>query len=55
MPVVGSPAFRLCTYQLDEQAQPYNGNDVRFGTHQLREVVDRDCMLFVTGSRQAFG
>jgi hypothetical protein len=38
----------LCTYQLDEQSQPYHGNDVRFGTHQLREQVDRDCMLYVT-------
>ena len=38
----------LCTYQLDEQAQPYHGDHVRFGTHQLREIVDRDCMLYVT-------
>jgi hypothetical protein len=38
----------LCTYQLDEQAQPYSGNDVRFGTHQLREIVDPDCRLYVT-------
>jgi hypothetical protein len=38
----------LCTYQLEEQAQPYHGDDVRFGTHQLREIVDRDCMLYVT-------
>ena len=38
----------LCTYQLDENRQPYHGNDVRFGTHQLREQVDRDCMLYVT-------
>jgi len=38
----------LCTYQLDEQAQPYHGDTVRFGTHQLREIVDRDCMLYVT-------
>jgi hypothetical protein len=38
----------LCTYQLDEQAQPYHGDHVRFGTHQLRERVDRDCMLYVT-------
>ncbi len=38
----------LCTYQLDEQAQPYHGDAVRFGTHQLREIVDQDCMLFVT-------
>jgi hypothetical protein len=38
----------LCTYQLDEAAQPYHGDHVRFGTHQLREIVDRDCMLYVT-------
>jgi hypothetical protein len=38
----------LCTYQLDERAQPYHGDHVRFGTHQLREQVDRDCMLYVT-------
>jgi hypothetical protein len=38
----------LCTYQLDEKAQPYHGDDVRFGTHQLREIVDKDCMLYVT-------
>jgi hypothetical protein len=38
----------LCTYELDEAAQPYYGNEVRFGTHQLRERVDRDCMLYVT-------
>jgi hypothetical protein len=38
----------LCTHQLDEQAQPYHGDAVRFGTHQLREIVDRDCMLYVT-------
>ena len=38
----------LCTYQLDEAAQPYHGDNVRFGTHQLREIVDRDCMLYVT-------
>ena len=38
----------LCTYELDEAAQPYHGNEVRFGTHQLRERVDRDCMLYVT-------
>ncbi|MEA3025463.1 MAG: hypothetical protein QOF91_748 [Alphaproteobacteria bacterium] len=38
----------LCTYQLDEEAQPYHGNSVRFGTHQLREIVDKDCMLYVT-------
>jgi hypothetical protein len=38
----------LCTYQLDEAAQPYHGDAVRFGTHQLREIVDPDCMLYVT-------
>lgn len=38
----------LFTYQLDEMAQPYHGDDVRFGTHQLREIVDKDCMLYVT-------
>ncbi len=38
----------LCTYQLDEMAQPYHGDAVRFGTHQLREIVDKDCVLYVT-------
>jgi hypothetical protein len=38
----------LCTFALDESAQPYHGNSIRFGTHQLREIVDRDCMLYVT-------
>jgi hypothetical protein len=38
----------LSTYMLDEEAQPYRGNNVRFGTHQLREIVDKDCMLYVT-------
>jgi hypothetical protein len=38
----------LCTYQLQEEAQPYHGDDVRFGAHQLRERVDKDCMLYVT-------
>ena len=38
----------LCTYQLQESAQPYHGDHVRFGTHQLREIVDPDCMLYVT-------
>jgi hypothetical protein len=38
----------LCTYQIDEEAQPYHGDAVRFGTHQLREIVDRDCVLYVT-------
>jgi hypothetical protein len=38
----------LCTYELDELSQPYHGDAVRFGTHQLREIVDADCMLYVT-------
>jgi hypothetical protein len=38
----------LCTYEIDETTQPYHGDEVRFGTHQLREAVDEDCMLYVT-------
>jgi hypothetical protein len=38
----------LCTFAIDEAAQPYHGEAVRFGTHQLREIVDEDCMLYVT-------
>ena len=38
----------LATFQIDEQAQPYHGDAVRFGAHQLREQIDRDCMLYVT-------
>jgi hypothetical protein len=38
----------LCTHHLDEASQPYHGDAVRFGTHQLREIVDKDCMLYVT-------
>jgi hypothetical protein len=38
----------LCTFELDEAAQPYHGTSVRFGTHQLREIVDPDCLLYVT-------
>jgi hypothetical protein len=38
----------LYSYHLDEAAQPYHGDEMRFGTHQLREIVDRDCMLYVT-------
>jgi hypothetical protein len=38
----------LHTFELDEKAQPYHGDDVRFGAHQLRERVDKDCMLYVT-------
>jgi hypothetical protein len=38
----------LCTFELDEAVQPYHGTAVRFGTHQLREIVDPDCLLYVT-------
>ncbi len=38
----------LSTYDVDECTQPYRGDDVRFGAHQLREIVDRDCLLYVT-------
>ena len=38
----------LSTYQVREDLAPYRGDKVRFGTHQLREQVDRDCMLYVT-------
>jgi hypothetical protein len=38
----------LHTFELDEKTQPYHGDDVRFGAHQLRERVDKDCMLYVT-------
>jgi hypothetical protein len=38
----------LYTFELDEKAQPYHGDDVRFGAHQLRERVDKDCVLYVT-------
>ena len=38
----------LCTFELDEKSQPYHGDHVRFGTHQLREQVDKDCLLYVT-------
>lgn len=38
----------LSTYEVDEAAQPYRGESVRFGAHQLREIVDEDCLLYVT-------
>ena len=38
----------LCTYELPESATPYDTNVVRFGTHQLREKVDTDNLLYVT-------
>lgn len=38
----------LCTYHVPHSASPYDGNKVRFGAHQLRETVDKDCLLYVT-------
>jgi hypothetical protein len=38
----------LCTYELPESATPYDTNVARFGTHQLREKVDTDNLLYVT-------
>ena len=38
----------LCSYELPESATPYDTNVVRFGTHQLREKVDADNLLYVT-------
>ncbi len=38
----------LCTYYLPEAATPYPADKVRFGTHQLREKVDEDNLLYVT-------
>ena len=38
----------LCTYHVPHSASPYDGNTVRFGTHQLREKVDKDCRLYFT-------
>ena len=34
--------------RLPESASPYRGPHVRFGTHQLREQVDPDGLLYVT-------
>jgi hypothetical protein len=38
----------LYSYYLSESATPYPADKVRFGTHQLREKVDRDNILYVT-------
>jgi len=38
----------LHTYYLPESATPYPADKVRFGTHQLRERVDADNLIYVT-------
>jgi len=38
----------LCSYYLPESSTPYDAGKVRFGTHQLREKVDEDNLLYVT-------
>ncbi len=38
----------LHSYYLAESATPYPASKVRFGTHQLREKVDGDNLLYVT-------
>jgi hypothetical protein len=38
----------LHTYNVREDTAPYHGDSVRFGAHQLREIVDKDCLLYVT-------
>jgi hypothetical protein len=38
----------LYSYYLAESATPYPAGKVRFGTHQLREKVDEDNLLYVT-------
>ena len=38
----------LHSYYLPESATPYPAGKVRFGTHQLREQVDEDNLLYVT-------
>jgi hypothetical protein len=38
----------LAEHHLEESASPYRGPQVRFGTHQLRERVDPDGLLYVT-------
>ena len=43
----------LCTYHVPHSASPYNGNTVRFGTHQLREKVDRIAASMSHGSARA--
>ena len=38
----------LCTVELPDESTPYDTNAVRFGTHQLREKVDTDNLVYVT-------
>jgi hypothetical protein len=38
----------LCSYELPESATPYPAGKVRFGTHQMRERVDEDNLIYVT-------
>ena len=38
----------LCTVELPDSSTPYDTNVVRFGTHQLREKVDTDNLVYVT-------
>jgi hypothetical protein len=38
----------MCSYELPESSTPYDATKVRFGTHQLRETVDEDNLLYVT-------
>jgi hypothetical protein len=38
----------LHSYYLPESATPYPADKVRFGTHQLREKVNEDNLLYVT-------
>jgi hypothetical protein len=38
----------LHSYYLAESATPYPADKIRFGTHQLRERVDKDNLLYVT-------
>ena len=38
----------LCTVELPDSSTPYDTNVVRFGTHQLREKVDTDNIVYVT-------
>ena len=42
------PPKLLHSYYLPESATPYPAGKVRFGTHQLRETVDEDNLLYVT-------
>jgi hypothetical protein len=38
----------LSSYELPESSTPYDTNVARFGTHQLREKVDTDNLVYVT-------